>query len=299
VLYTFGTQAQKQRYLPKIATADEFWCQGFSEPNAGSDVMSLKTVAKPIGDDFLVTGQKLWTSNAHVADMMFALVRIDAPDAKRLRGLSFLLIDMKSPGIKVRPVITIDGRHIVNEVALENVRVPGANLVGERGKGWEYARFLLANERTKAAGVAVVKRQVGLIRSLLKSERAVGRALAENAVYRSKLAQFEAELRALEFMELRLLSSRADQVQILAPMLKLRGSELKQRLSEFALELLGERALESPVEESQPLPVEGSALSAHAVRQCTSVFLYLRSATIVGGTSEIQRNIIAGMALGL
>jgi acyl-CoA dehydrogenase len=298
VLYTFGNLDQKQRYLPKIRTAEHLWCQGFSEPGAGSDVLALRTVAISKGDRYIVNGHKLWTSNAHNSDMMFALVRIDTPGNRKQQGVSFLLIDMRSAGLSVRPVVTIDGQHWINEVLLENVEVPVENLVGEPGQGWVYARFLLANERTLVAGLAVLRRVVAEIKHLLDDDS--GHPAGATALHRARLAEFEIELKALEFMELRILYARDDASvkHTLAPMLKLRGSELRQRLSEFWFELSGDEALEFLLPRAGDSAQQFSESKRRANR-CAVNHLFQRSATIAGGTSEIQRNIIAGVSLGL
>jgi alkylation response protein AidB-like acyl-CoA dehydrogenase len=303
VLYTFGTPQQKRRYLPRIRGADDFWCQGFSEASAGSDVMQLKTTATRQGDYFIVNGQKLWITNAHFADMMFALVRVEMPGQRRQQGLSFLLIDMRAKGVSVRPILTIDGRLHINEVVLDNVRVPAENLVGEPGKGWIYARMILANERTAIAGVGSARRQLAHVRSLLQAHREGNATLLENSGYRDRIAQMEIELDALEVLELRALHTPAGEnapPSVLGPILKVRASELRQRISELAIDALGESGLEAhPYPELEKLP-DDSAELAH-LRACatTAGYLFQRSATIAGGTSEVQRNIIAAVGLGL
>jgi len=302
VIYTFGTEDQKQRFLPRIRNADEIWCQGFSEPQAGSDAMSLRTMAQRQGDYYIVDGQKLWTSNAHNADMMFALVRVESAGNRRQQGLSFLLIDMHSPGVEVRPVITLDGRHWVNEVFLQNVSVPVNNLIGEQGKGWVYARFLLTNERMIVAALPLIRQQLCDLRELLAVECDLDGPLAENSTILKRVAQFEVELSALDFMELRLLETGTDQALIdrIAPIFKLRATELRQRISEFTLPALGDRALEAPVACAAVDDVF-CADRSHREKVCTATtnYLFHRTATIAGGTSEIQRNIISSLALNL
>ena len=299
VLCAFGSSEQKRCYLPAIRNGDHFWCQGFSEPHAGSDIMSLRTTAVRDREHFIVNGQKLWTTNAHNADMMFALLRIELPGIRKQQGLSFLLIDMRSTGVGVRPVIMIDGLHRVNEVSLQNVRVPTVNLVGEPGKGWVYARYLLTNERAVIAGLGQIKALLNNLREIARAEQKDGQALFADPLFRGQLSQLEIELQALEFMELRLLHSKADDssVQILAPMLKLRGSELRQRVTELTLLTLGERALEFPF--SSEKDVWAAASTSPFALPATVNYLFQRSATLAGGTSEIQRNLIAGVALGL
>lgn len=298
VICHFGSDWQKQRFLPGIRNGDEFWCQGFSEPDAGSDTMSLRTSAVPQGRHFVVNGRKLWTTNAHAADMMFALVRIDAPGNRRQQGLSCLLVDMRAPGVALRRVILIDGIHRVNEITFENVRVPVENLVGEQGKGWVYSRYLLDKERTIVAGLPVLRRQLRSLRDALSEPRPDGERLIDRPSERLRLAQYEVELEALEFLELRLLHAAEEDAatQVLASMLKLRGSELRQRVSETLWEV--SCALEFSV--SARSDGEDTAEPDLGNTHWSVVnYLFQRSATIVGGTSEIQRNIIAGVSLGL
>lgn len=306
VLYTFGSPQQKRRYLPRIRTAEDFWCQGFSEASAGSDVMQLKTTATRQGNHFIVNGRKLWITNAHFADMMFALVRVEMPGQRRQQGLSFLLIDMRAQGISVRPILTIDGRHHINEVVLEGVRVPAENLVGEPGKGWIYARLILSNERTVIAGVSSARRQLRQVRNLLQTHREGSATLIEKESYRNRLAQMEMELDALEVLELRVLHAPEGDPDaapsVLGPILKVRGSELRQRISELAIDALGDCGLEAHPQsgpEREELPTDPVALTHLRACATTAGYLFQRSATIAGGTSEVQRNIIAAIGLGL
>lgn len=301
VICEFGSEHQKRRYLEPIRNGDEFWCQGFSEPDAGSDAMSLRTSAVRQGSSFAVNGRKLWITNAHTADMMFALARIDAPGNRRQQGLSCLLIDMRSPGLTVQPVMLIDGIHRVNEVVLENVHVPIENLVGEQGKGWVYSRFLLDRERTIVAGLPVLRRQLASLRAALGDTMRCGRPLIDDPVFSTKLAQMEVELEALQFLELRLQHAGDDEAAtVLASMLKLRGSELRQRASEVIWEVAGERALEfSAPPPGDPSLVGGAEPDLGNTHWSVVNYLFQRSATLVGGTSEIQRNIISGVSLGL
>ena len=291
VIFTFGTDEQKRRYLPRIRRGEEFWCQGFSEAGAGSDVLSLRTMAVRQGDHFVVNGTKLWITNAHNADMMFALVRIDAPGNRRQQGVSFLLMDMRAPGVTVGPVMLIDGVRRVNEVVLENVRVPVENLVGEQGRGWVYARFLLERERTIFAGLGLLRQQLAALRRALSTGRRHDTALIHEPSWRARLSLYEVELEALESLELRVLHARGDQskTNALASMLKVRACELRQRVSESLWEAFGDESLEFAVDGVGSDNTHWSAVS----------YLFQRSATIAGGTSEIQRNIIAGVSLGL
>jgi alkylation response protein AidB-like acyl-CoA dehydrogenase len=298
MLCKFGSLQQKRHYLPRIRNADDFWCQGFSEPGAGSDVMSLMTTASRHKNGFTVTGRKLWITGAHYANMMFTLVRVQLPDGRREGGLTFLLINMRDPGVKVRPVILIDGSHMVNEVTLENVHVPLEDMVGEQGKGWVYARSLLADERALVAGLGMIRVLLDTLRQILVSESWRGRPLIDDSAYRIPFAKMQVEFNALEFLELRRLhdKSTSSSSPILTPILKLRGSELRQRVTESIVQALGERALEAP---------HSSAAGPYAhtkssnIAQLTQRFLYERAVTILGGSSEIQRNIIAAVELGL
>src|SRR5215831_17897866 len=207
VLIAFGNEAQKKRFLPRIANLDDWWCQGFSEPGAGSDLASLKTSAKRVGDHYVVNGQKTWTTLAQHADMIFCLVRTD-PAAKKQEGISFLLIDMKTPGITVRPIVTMDGSAEVNEVFFDEVKVPVANRVGEENKGWDYAKFLLGNERTGIARVGVSKERLRRLKELAALEPAGGGArMIDDGHFREKIAAIEIELKALEMTQLRVVSN--------------------------------------------------------------------------------------------
>jgi alkylation response protein AidB-like acyl-CoA dehydrogenase len=302
MLCRFGSLQQKQRYLPRIRNADDYWCQGFSEPGAGSDVMSLSTTATPHKNGFAVNGQKLWITGAHNADMMFTLVRVELPGGKRQGGLTFLLIRMRDPGVRVRAVVLIDGSHRLNEVTLTNVQVPVEDMVGEQGKGWVYARSLLADERAIVAGLGQVRGLLDSLRRILISESCHGRPLLENPKYRVQLAKMETELKALEFMELRRLHDQLTNSSRHAfnPILKLRGSELRQQVTDLILQALGERALEAPSDSAgKPIPMNSPQSPPPYISYLTQRFLFERSATILGGTSEIQRNIIAAVELGL
>ncbi|MCW5752655.1 MAG: acyl-CoA dehydrogenase family protein [Alphaproteobacteria bacterium] len=297
VIYTFGSEAQKGHYLPRIVSAEDWWCQGYSEPGSGSDLASLRTRAVVDGEDYIVNGHKIWTTQAQFADWMFCLVRTDF-EVKQQEGISFLLIDMKSPGIEVRPIITIDEGHSVNEVFLDNVRVPRRNLIGREGKGWTYAKFLLGNERTGIAQVGGSKRRLRRLKEIARAEHVDGRPLIDEPSFRERLAQVEIELMALEYTNLRFLADAASG-RPLGPetsVLKIRGSEIGQRISELAVEALGHYALpyELPREGMNEPPVgpeHGEGL--------VGTYLYGRAYTIYGGSNEIQRNIIAKMVLGL
>ncbi len=302
VLYTFGTEAQQARYLPAIRNADEFWCQGFSEPNSGSDLASLKTRAVRDGDHYVVNGQKTWTSEGHKAQMMFALVRTDA-EAKPQAGISFLLIDMASPGVTVRPIYTLDEGLSVNEVFFDEVRVPAENLVGEENRGWSYAKFLLTNERAMSAETPHTRADLEQLRALAASELRHGRPILDDPLFAAKLARFEVDLMALEAAVLRVLHMAEDDPALtsVASVLKLRGAELRQRVADLAVEALGDIGLAvypddgaprvDPATPKPPAPDPAAGWLAKAT--------FRRATTIYGGANEIQRNIIAKAVLGL
>jgi alkylation response protein AidB-like acyl-CoA dehydrogenase len=299
VIYTFGTDAQKQQHIPSILNGDVFWCQGYSEPGSGSDLASLKTRAERDGDDYVVNGQKIWTSHAHHADWIFALVRTD-PKAKPQEGISFLLIDMKTPGLEVRPIVSIDGGHYLNEVFFTNVRVPVANRIGEENKGWTYAKFLLGHERTGIAGVAKSRMKIARLKEIARTELNHAAPLWENASFRNRVIEIESRLLALDHTQLRILSREAagQKPGAEVSLLKVQGTEIEQALNELAIEALGyynmpyERELLRTETNMEPIgPDYGTGLmTEHLLR---------RAATIYGGSNEIQRNIIAKAVLGL
>jgi alkylation response protein AidB-like acyl-CoA dehydrogenase len=242
VIYTFGNEEQKKRFLPRIANLDDWWCQGFSEPGAGSDLASLKTKAVREGDHYVVNGQKTWTTLAQHADWIFCLVRTD-PEAKKQEGISFLLIDMKTPGITVRPIQTIDGGHEVNEVFFDNVKVPVENLVGEENRGWDYAKFLLGNERTNIARVGMSKERIRRIRELAGKLECGGKPLIEDPRFREKLAAVEIELKALEMTQMRVVAGRGKRGKgkpdPASSILKIKGSEIQQATTDLLMEVMG------------------------------------------------------------
>ncbi len=297
VLYSFANEKQKARYLPAIRNADEFWCQGFSEPNAGSDLASLKTRAVRDGDTYVVNGQKTWTSEAHKADMMFALVRTD-PEARPQAGISFLLIDMKSPGLTVRPIYTINEGHSVNEIFLDDVRVPAENLVGEENMGWSYAKFLLTNERAMSAETAHTRHDLDLLKEI-----AAGGA-DHGPLFDAKMARLEIELMALEYAVLRVLHMDAGDLALnsVASVLKIRGAELRQRVADLAVEALGDHGLAvyPDIEGQDNMDVLAPVPPAPDIAAgVLSKSMFRRATTIYGGTNEIQRTIIAKSVLGL
>ncbi len=303
VIYTFGTPEQKARFLPRILSGEDWWCQGYSEPGAGSDLASLRTKAERFTAEdgkeyYRVNGQKTWTTLAQYADWGFFLVRTNA-DVKPQEGISFLLIDMKSPGITVRPIITLGGEHEVNEVWLEDVIVPVDQRVFEENKGWTCAKFLLAHERTGIAGVAASKRGVERIRDVARTEQDAGQPLLANPFFRRKLAEVEVDLAALEFTELRTLAgeSAGKGPGPESSLLKIKGTEIQQRLTELALEAAGHYG--APYFRSFGEGDNESAIGPEFSRRAAPVYFNMRKTSIYGGSNEIQRNIIAKMVLGL
>ncbi|WP_269137996.1 acyl-CoA dehydrogenase family protein [Streptomyces antimycoticus] len=288
VLCEFGSPEQKERFLPGTANLDLWWCQGFSEPDAGSDLASLRTSAVKDGDEFVVNGQKAWTTLAQHADWMFALVRTDPDAPKRQQGISFLLIDMTSPGITVRPVTLLDGSVEVNEVFFSDVRVPAENLVGELNRGWTYAKFLLGNERTRVARVGVTKNRLSLAKRLAAQTPGGAGTLLDNPLLRARIAELENELVALELTLFRATSGEADQTAI-ASILKLRGSELQERTTELIADLAGPAGLAASGHHDD--------VPAWAQRSIRS-YLTHRKVGIYGGSSEVQRMIIAQTLIG-
>jgi alkylation response protein AidB-like acyl-CoA dehydrogenase len=286
VIATFGSQELKQRFLPKTANADIWWSQGFSEPNAGSDLASLKTTAVRDGDEYIVNGQKTWTTLAQYGDWIFNLVRTD-PAAQKQRGISFLLIDMKSPGVTVRPIHLIDGGYEVNEVFFDNVRVPADQLVGEENKGWTYAKFLLGNERTANAGVGMIKSRILRIKRL-------GGDLQNEPLLRARLTRLEVETTALEMSVLRVLSREASMApgtpDPVSSVLKLKGSELQQDATELLMDVLGPAGL--AYRETDQVP-DGFASPPEGSIDAMPTYFNWRKASIYAGSNEVQRTIIA------
>ncbi|MFN4272621.1 MAG: pimeloyl-CoA dehydrogenase large subunit [Aliihoeflea sp.] len=301
VIYTFGNEAQKKHFLPRIANLDDWWCQGFSEPGAGSDLASLKTRAVREGDHYIVNGQKTWTTLAQYADWIFCLVRT-SNEGKKQEGISFLLIDMKSPGIEVRPIQTIDGGHEVNEVFLTDVKVPVENLVGQENKGWDYAKFLLGNERTNIARVGMSKQRVRRIRELAVKEMSSGRPLIEDPHFLQKLASVEIDLKALELTQLRVVAAEAKRGNTGKPdpassVLKIKGSQIQQATTHLLMQVMGPHAMPYHAHEidgSNEPPIEPDYAGAAA-----PAYFNTRKVSIYGGSNEIQKNIIAKAVLGL
>ena len=299
VIMAFGNRAQQDRYLPRIRSADEWWCQGYSEPGAGSDLASLKCRAENRGDHYLVNGQKTWNTLGQHADWIFCLVRTDT-EAKPQRGISFLLIDMKSPGITVRPIITLDGAHEVNEIWFEDVKVPVENRVGEENQGWTYAKFLLGHERTNIAGIGIAKRELARLKRVAAAERKDGRPLLDDPLFAARVAQVEIDLMALEITNLRVLSAerekRAPGPE--ASILKIKGTEIQQAISELLLQSVGPYALPFR-REAMAAGWQGETIGPDYAAPLGAWYLNLRKLSIFGGSNEIQKNIISQMILGL
>jgi pimeloyl-CoA dehydrogenase large subunit len=302
VIIAFGSEEQKRRHLPAIANLDVWWCQGFSEPGAGSDLASLRTSAKRDGDSYVVNGQKTWTTLAQHADWIFCLVRTDA-QAKKQEGISFLLIDMKTPGITVRPIITIEGGHEVNEVFFDDVKVPAENLVGRENRGWDYAKSLLGRERTGIARVGLSKERIRRIKELAAMERAGDKPLIEDERFREKLAAVEIELKALEMTQLRVVAAERHRTDNkpdpASSILKIKGSEIQQATTELLLEVVGPYAMPYQPEREDDERWNEPPVGPEWAGPIAPTYFNWRKTTIYGGTNEIQKNIIAKAILGL
>ncbi len=298
VIYTFGTPEQKAQFLPRILSGEDWWCQGYSEPGSGSDLASLRTKAVRDGDDYIVNGQKTWTTMAQHADWGFFLVRTNN-DVKQQEGISFLLINMKTPGITVRPIITLGGEHEVNEVWLEDVRVPQSQRIYEEDKGWTCAKFLLAHERTGIAGVAASKRGVERVKSIAMTELDGDKPLLANPFFRRKVAELEMDLTALEYTELRSLAGEnaGKGPGPESSLLKIKGSEIQQRLTELSLEAVGHYG--APYFRGFGEGDNEHPIGPDYAHRTAPTYFNARKTTIYGGSNEIQRNIIAKMVLGL
>jgi alkylation response protein AidB-like acyl-CoA dehydrogenase len=295
VLHKFGTEEQKKKFLPRIYQGDDFWCQGYSEPGSGSDLASLKTKAVRNGDHYVVNGQKIWTTLGHYADWIFCLVRTDAGAAKRQEGISFLLIDMKTPGITVRPLILMDGGHEVNEVFFEDAKVPVADLVHKEGEGWTVAKYLLGHERMNTGRIGASKRELAKLKEFAAAQKKGGKSLMEDARFRDKLSRIEVELMALEITNLRFLDRMRRTGQppgADVSMLKIKGTEIQQGLTELMMQAVG--PLAQPFKALNGDSGFDAFTAAIAPRYCN-----FRKTTIYAGSNEIQRNIIAKMTLGL
>jgi alkylation response protein AidB-like acyl-CoA dehydrogenase len=295
VLIAFGTPAQQRRFLPRIARLDDWWAQGFSEPGAGSDLAGLKTTAIREGDHYIINGQKTWTTLAQHADWCFVLARTD-PTAKKQLGISFILVDMKSPGIEVRPIQTIDGGHEVNEVFFTNVKVPVENLVGQEHRGWDCAKFLLGNERTNIARLGMSKQRLQRLKKLASKVMSGDKPLMEDERFAEKVAACEVELKALEMTLLRVLSEeskrRSNMPNPASSILKIKGSEIQQMTTELLMDVAGPLALPYVEDEAE------FGTDEHWAAPAAPQYFNFRKVSIYGGSNEIQRNIIAKAVLG-
>src|SRR3954462_12784469 len=292
VIAAFGSQEQKERFLAPTANLDIWWCQGFSEPDAGSDLASLRTTAVRDGDDWVVNGQKTWTTLGQHADWIFCLVRTDPDAPKRQRGISFLLFPMDSPGVTLRPIELIDGGHEVNEVFFEDVRVPAENLVGEENRGWDYAKFLLGNERTGIARVGATKKLLAQAKDYAREITVHATPLSQDPLMARRIAELENEVLALDLTALRVVADSAGGKQNPASsVLKLRGSELQQAATELVVDIAGPLSLASFADGGSDVP--------DWARVATPTYLNYRKVSIYGGSNEVQRTIIAGTILGL
>jgi alkylation response protein AidB-like acyl-CoA dehydrogenase len=294
VLLKFGTPTQKDQFLPRIREGDDFWVQGYSEPGAGSDLAAVKTRAERQGDHYVVNGQKIWTTLGHYGDWIFCLVRTDSQAEKRQEGISFILMDMKTPGITVRPLILMDGGHEVNEIFFDNVKVPVQNLIFEENKGWTVAKYLLGHERMGSGSVGASRRELAALRALAGRELKNGKPLIEDMRFKDKLSRVEIELDALEITSMRFLDKMRRTGQppgADVSMLKIRGTEVQQMITELAMQAAGPRA--------QPFKAVDNGSIDHFTSRLAPRYFNFRKASIYAGSNEIQRNIIAKMTLGL
>jgi hypothetical protein len=301
VIYTFGNEEQKKRFLPDILASNVWWCQGYSEPGSGSDLASLRMTADRKGDHYILNGTKTWTTLGQMADWIFCLVRTSTDVARKQEGISFVLADMKTPGITVRPIITIEGEHEVNEIHFEDTKIPITNLIGEEGKGWTYGKVLLRHERTSIAGVARSQYRLRKLRDKTGSSIVNGKPLSKNPNFSRKMAKLEIELKALEYTELRTLAAVAVGK---APgpessLLKIRGTEIQQHIDELFMEASGYFALPY-VPDQYVLDFPDDQRIGSGSETATSLrYFNNRKASIYGGSNEIQKNIIAKHVLGL
>lgn len=291
VLLRFGTEVQKRYFLPKLANLDLWFCQGFSEPESGSDLASLRTRAQRQGDHYIVNGQKIWTTMAHEADWIFALVRTEQTMRKQ-DGISFLMIDMRTPGITVKPIVSIDGEHHLNEVFFDNVEVPVANLVGEEGRGWECAKFLLNSERTGVANVGYCWERLEYIREIACVVGRNRKRPIDDPKLAAELAMLGSEVRALELTNWRFQIDPdiARKVPGFASILKLKGSELTQEITSMLTRIAGLKGIERRVANGEH--------ALHPLSAAAARYFFFRAATIYGGCSEVQKDILAKSILG-
>ncbi len=303
VIATFGSAEQKAKFLPATANLDIWWCQGFSEPGAGSDLAGLKTTARREGDVYVVNGQKTWTTMAQYADWIFMLVRTNPQAEKKQQGISFLLIDMKTPGITVRPIQLLDGGHEVNEVFFDEVKVPVENLVGEENRGWDYAKFLLGNERMGIARVGVSRQRLRRVRELAALERVGDETLLDQPWFREKLANTEIELKALEITQLRVVAEarkrgKHGQPDPNSSILKIRGSEIQQATTELMMDVVGPFVAPFPASIDDEDQTNDPPIGPDYAAAAGPTYFNWRKISIYGGSNEIQRNIIAKAILG-
>ncbi|MGF6921796.1 acyl-CoA dehydrogenase family protein [Paraburkholderia sp. 40] len=303
VLIKYGSEAQKRHWLPRILDGSDWWCQGYSEPGAGSDLASVKTTAvrgkDAQGEHYLVNGQKTWTTLGHYANMIFCLVRT-ATDVRKQEGISFLLIDMNAPGVEVRPIITLDGEHEVNEVFFTDVRVPAGNLVGEENKGWTYAKYLLTYERTNIAGVGFSVAALNRLRKIAATQLRNGRPLAEDPAFAARMARVEIDLENMKTTNLRVIAAVAGGgvPGAESSMLKIRGTEIRQEISSLTRRAMGAYA-QPFVEEALHEGFDGVPVGPDEAASAASQYVNNRKLSIFGGSNEIQKNIISKMILGL
>jgi alkylation response protein AidB-like acyl-CoA dehydrogenase len=299
VIIKFGTEAQKAQYLPRILDGTDWWCQGYSEPGAGSDLASLKTRAVREGDHYIVNGQKTWTTLGQHADWIFCLVRTD-PEAQQQRGISFLLIDMNTPGITVRPIITLDGDHEVNEVFFQDVKVPVENLVGEENKGWTCAKYLLTHERTGLAGIGSSKAALANLKRIASKQLANGQPMIEDPLFRAQIAEVEMQLMSVEMSTLRICAAAKEGgvPGAESSILKIRGTEIRQAITNLLRKVIGPYALPF-LEEELDLDYQGEPLTSDYAPALASTYFNMRKLSIFGGSNEIQKNIVAKMILEL
>ena len=294
VLLKFGTSAQKELFLPRIREGDDFWVQGYSEPGAGSDLAAVKTRADRVGDHYVINGQKIWTTLGQHGDWIFCLVRTDPHAEKRQEGISFILMNMNTPGITVRPLILMDGGHEVNEIFFDNVKVPVQNLVFEENKGWTVAKYLLGHERMGSGSVGASRRELAALQALAQRELKNGKPLIDDLRFKDKISRVEIELDALEITSMRFLDQMRRTGQ--APgadvsMLKIRGTEVQQMITELAMQAAGPNA--------QPFMSVFNGVVDPFISRLAPRYFNFRKASIYAGSNEIQRNIIAKMSLGL
>ncbi|OYV39517.1 MAG: pimeloyl-CoA dehydrogenase large subunit [Rhodospirillales bacterium 20-64-7] len=303
VIATFGSEEQKKRFLPGTANLDIWWCQGFSEPGAGSDLAGLKTTARREGDVYILNGQKTWTTLAQYADWIFVLARTNPQAEKKQQGISFLLVDMKTPGVTVRPIQLIDGGHEVNEVFFDDVKVPAENLVGQENRGWDYAKFLLTNERMGIARIGISKQRIRRIKELAGLERVGDAKLLEQSWFREKLATVEIELKALEVTQLRVIAEarkrgRHGEPDPNSSILKIKGSELQQATTELMMDVVGPFVAPFPNSMDDEDQTNEPPIGPDYAASAGPTYFNWRKISIYGGSNEIQRNIIAKAILG-